>query len=105
MVKTTALAGLSAALLQAGSAQAAMEVANIAASDNRFGTIALLALPVLGVRTRGAGAPAPAHTLPNRRALPAAPVPAATLTPRRTLPPSRARSGWASTSWAPCRTS
>ena len=43
-----ALAGLSAALLSAGSAQAAMEVANIAASDNRFGTIALLAVPVLG---------------------------------------------------------
>ncbi|KAL4428141.1 hypothetical protein ABPG75_002230 [Micractinium tetrahymenae] len=48
IVKGTALAGLSAALLSAGSAQAAMEVANIAASDNRFGTIALLAVPVLG---------------------------------------------------------
>ncbi|KAL4420163.1 hypothetical protein ABPG77_008299 [Micractinium sp. CCAP 211/92] len=48
IVKSTALAGLSAALLSAGSAQAAMEVANIAASDNRFGTIALLAVPVLG---------------------------------------------------------
>ena len=48
-MKSTALAGLSAALLSAGSAQAAMEVANIAASDNRFGTIALLAVPVLGV--------------------------------------------------------
>ena len=47
-MKATTLAGLSAALLSAGSAQAAMEVANIAASDNRFGTIALLAVPVLG---------------------------------------------------------
>ena len=49
VVKTATLAGMSAALMSAGSAQAAMEVANIAASDNRFGTIALLAVPVLGV--------------------------------------------------------
>ena len=49
-IKGTALAGLSVALLSGGSAQAAMEVANIAAGDNRFGTIAALAIPVLGVR-------------------------------------------------------
>jgi hypothetical protein len=48
-MKGAALAGLSAALLNAGSAQAAMEVANIAAGDNRFGTIATLAVPVVGV--------------------------------------------------------
>ena len=48
IVKGTALAGLSAALLSAGSAQAAMEVASIAAGDNRFGTLALLAVPVVG---------------------------------------------------------
>lgn len=47
-MKGTALAGLSAALLSAGSAQAAMEVASIAAGDNRFGTLALLAVPVVG---------------------------------------------------------
>lgn len=49
MIKGSALAGLSAALLNAGSAQAAVEVANIAASDNRFGTIAFLAVPALAV--------------------------------------------------------
>ena len=49
VIKGTALAGLSAALLSAGSAEAAMEVANIAAGDNRFGTIAFLAVPALGV--------------------------------------------------------
>ncbi|EFN55287.1 hypothetical protein CHLNCDRAFT_134219 [Chlorella variabilis] len=48
VIKGTALAGLSAALLSAGSAEAAMEVANIAAGDNRFGTIAFLAVPALG---------------------------------------------------------
>lgn len=48
VMKGAALAGLSAALLNAGSAQAAMEVANIAAGDNRFGTIATLAVPVVG---------------------------------------------------------
>jgi photosystem II PsbY protein len=48
VAKSAALAGFSAALLSAGSANAAMEVASIAASDNRFGTIALLAVPVLG---------------------------------------------------------
>ena len=64
IVRGTALAGLSAALLSAGSANAAMEVANIAASsDNRFGTIALLAVPVLGVRTPRALPPA-ASTAP-----------------------------------------
>ena len=55
IAKSAALAGFSAALLSAGSANAAMEVANIAASDNRFGTIALLAVPVLGVRRRSGG--------------------------------------------------
>ena len=41
--------GLTAAgLLATQSAEAAQQVADLAASDNRFGTIALLAVPVLG---------------------------------------------------------
>lgn len=41
--------GLTAAsLLAAQSAEAAQQVADLAAGDNRFGTIALLALPVVG---------------------------------------------------------
>ena len=41
--------GLGAAsLLAAQQAEAAQQVADLAASDNRFGTIALLAVPVLG---------------------------------------------------------
>ncbi len=44
-----AAVGLGAAsLLAAQSAEAAQQVADLAASDNRLGTIALLALPVLG---------------------------------------------------------
>ena len=44
-----AAVGLGAAsLLAAQSAEAAQQVADLAASDNRFGTIALLAVPVLG---------------------------------------------------------
>ena len=48
VIKSTALAGLAASFFAAGNAQAAMEVANIAASDGRLGTIAALAVPVLG---------------------------------------------------------
>ena len=41
--------GLTAAsLLAAQQADAAQQVADLAASDNRFGTIALLAVPVVG---------------------------------------------------------
>ena len=41
--------GLTAAsLLATQSAEAAQQVADLAAGDNRFGTIALLAVPVLG---------------------------------------------------------
>ena len=41
--------GLTAAgLMATQSAEAAQQVADLAASDNRFGTIALLAVPVLG---------------------------------------------------------
>ena len=48
VVKACALAIMSGSLLAAGNAQAAMEVANLAANDNRAGIIASLALPVLG---------------------------------------------------------
>ena len=41
--------GLTAAgLMATQSAEAAQQVADLAASDNRFGTIALLAVPVIG---------------------------------------------------------
>ncbi len=44
-----AAVGLGAAsLLAAQSAEAAQQVADLAASDNRLGTIAVLAVPVLG---------------------------------------------------------
>ena len=48
--------GLTAAsLLATQSADAAQQFADLAASDNRFGTIALLALPVLGWGERELG--------------------------------------------------
>ncbi len=43
-----ALLGAAATLLSAGNAQAAMEVANIAAGDGRGGILAGLALPAVG---------------------------------------------------------
>ena len=52
--------GLTAAgLMATQSAEAAQQVADLAASDNRFGIIALLAVPVLGVS--GSGPRTPLH--------------------------------------------
>lgn len=47
-----------ATLLAAGNAQAASEVATLAAGDNRFGTLTLLALPALGWVAFNIGGPA-----------------------------------------------
>ena len=46
--KATAAASLTATLLAAGNAQAATEVASLAAGDNRVGLLATLALPAAG---------------------------------------------------------
>ena len=49
--KRSVAAGLglgAASLLAAQNAEAAQQVADLAAGDNRFGTIAFLALPVVG---------------------------------------------------------
>ncbi|GAB4818939.1 hypothetical protein N2152v2_005985 [Parachlorella kessleri] len=48
VVKACTVATMAGSLLAAGNAQAAMEVANLAANDNRAGIIASLALPALG---------------------------------------------------------
>ena len=99
MAKSAALAGFSAALLSAGSANAAMEVASIAAGDNRFGTIALLAVPVLGVRL---GQLPFARTVAHYTWLAAARarcLPVQHFSPTLTFPHCPCcRSGWASTS-------
>lgn len=47
-IKSLAFGSLAGSFLSAGHAQAAVEVANIAASDNRLGILALLAVPVVG---------------------------------------------------------
>lgn len=63
MIKTTAFASLAGSFLAAGNAQAAMEVANLAASDNRGGLFLTLALPVLGWVSPSRRAPLPGRGL------------------------------------------
>ena len=81
VIKSAALAGLSATLLSAGSAQAAVEVANIAAGDNRFGTLTLLAVPALGWGGRELGGLCAAGRRCCTRAPPGVLLPPLTLSP------------------------
>jgi photosystem II PsbY protein len=46
--KIAALSAVASSWMFSGQAQAAVELANVAASDNRLGTISLLFLPALG---------------------------------------------------------
>ncbi len=48
VAKNLSLSAVAASWALAGNAQAATELAQVAASDNRFGTIALLFVPALG---------------------------------------------------------
>ena len=48
IVKGAAVSSIVASMLAAGNANAALEVAQLAAGDNRFGIIAFLFLPVVG---------------------------------------------------------
>ena len=48
IVKGAALSSVIASMMAAGNANAAVEVAQLAAGDNRFGIIAFLFLPVVG---------------------------------------------------------
>ena len=48
IIKGAALSSVVASMMAAGNANAATEVAQLAAGDNRFGIIAFLFLPVVG---------------------------------------------------------
>ncbi|BDA48051.1 probable photosystem II core complex proteins psbY, chloroplastic [Coccomyxa sp. Obi] len=58
ITRAAAWSTAAATLLAAGNAQAANEVATLAAGDNRFGTLTLLALPALGWVAFNIGGPA-----------------------------------------------